>query len=383
MNEIDDILAEMISGNEIPEAAKEIVQDWVKASGRNARFYRQAMALGEQRSVFGEATPETVFFEEIQRDIHRKRRSVFFKRFAVAASALILVGFSGYLYINERPALPEHPSPEYKGGIVSSATLTLPDGTTRVLDRETEYITLSDSTVRLPNRSHTLIYESLPDAHRVEWHTLQVPTGAEHRVLLADGTSVLLNSGTTLRYPSAFTGECRRVEIEGEGYFEVADNPGKPFIVHTGSYDIKVVGTSFNVHSYPQNGQVVTTLEEGKVEILAGARTHRLLPGDQAVWDKNTGEMRLQKVDTELYTSWRNGYYYFRQTPLEEIMTTLSLWYGLSVVYTHEEVKAIRFSGRLERTEDASYLFDKFEETNAITFTLNNNHITISKKRTD
>ena len=117
----------------------------------------------------------------------------------------------------------------------------------------------------------------------VAYNTLIVPVGGEYAIVLADGTKVWLNAASRLRFPVAFTDSVRQVELEGEGYFRVSQNPEKPFVVKVAGADVRVLGTSFNVFAY--NDHLITTLVEGKVALTKNAGKIVLTPDQQARWD--------------------------------------------------------------------------------------------------
>ena len=141
--------------------------------------------------------------------------------------------------------------------------------------------------------------------------------------------------------------------------------------------DVKVLGTSFNVNAYEKLGKVAMTLVEGSVEVACVGKSFRIVPGEQFVYDKNSREADVRMVDTEQYTSWKDGYYKFRQTTLEEIMTTLSIWYEVNVFYQNESAKQVEFTGKVKRYEDIRVLLDKFEQTENVTFDIKGNNVFI------
>ena len=132
--------------------------------------------------------------------------------------------------------------------------------------------------------------------------------------------------------------------------------------------------------AYPDQKRIVTTLEEGSVQVEYGEKSVNITPGEQAVYDKKNGYLKVKEVDTQLYTSWKDGYYKFSNATLEEIMETLTLWYDLNVFYVNPEVKNLEFTGRLKRYDDVKGLFKKFEDTGLVQFCLKGNNVVINKK---
>ena len=211
-------------------------------------------------------------------------------------------------------------------------------------------------------------------------NTLIVPRGGMYLLTLSDSTRVWLNADSRLEYPLAFSGNMREVKLKGEAYFEVAKDEHRPFFVQTGDVRIRVLGTSFNVTSYPEHEKIETTLEQGRIQITNGKEQVDVVPGKQVVYDKKNSQFKMRSVDTKLYTSWKDGYYKFEQMTLEEIMETLSLWYDLNVFYVNAEVKSLEFTGRLRRYDRVEGLLRKFEQMNLVEFELNGRNVMIRKK---
>lgn len=174
------------------------------------------------------------------------------------------------------------------------------------------------------------------------YQTLQTPRGKDFQVVLADGTRVWLNAETQLRYPAAFDGRERRVELTGEACFEVTRDERRPFVVSAGGMDIRVLGTRFNVRSYDDADRHVT-LVSGKVELTDEVRGSVVLePGEDLAYAEN-GEHAITQVDTTAYTAWTDGMFYFEDAPLEEIMRTLGRWYNVNIdLRSRKEIAGLR-----------------------------------------
>lgn len=235
--------------------------------------------------------------------------------------------------------------------------------------------------VEISAADNTLVYNST-ETTAMQYNILSTQRGGEWTVVLADGTKVYLNSASMLRYPVAFNSATRRVVLQGEAYFEVAPDADKPFIIETEGVEIKVLGTSFNVNAYPHHDRITTTLVEGRVEISRDDDTYLLAPGQQLVYDKTDGTGQVREVDTELYSSWKDGFYKFRQTRMEDIMNALALWYDVDVVYADPLAREIKFtsSGPILRYDDIASLLSKFELTDNVRFDLDGKTLTVSRK---
>ncbi len=166
------------------------------------------------------------------------------------------------------------------------------------------------------------------------YNEIQAPDGEKSMVTLYDGTKVWLNSGTTLKYPANFNSQSRDVLVEGEAYFDVSKDELKPFIVHAGQMEVKVHGTRFNIYSYLSDDMLVATLEEGQVSvsISGSAKSFKIQPGEQFGFSKSSRTAKLVKVDTELYTSWKENILKVEDASLAEVLKKMERWYGVKFV---------------------------------------------------
>lgn len=264
-----------------------------------------------------------VVFAEVEKIVEKQRKKQSFIRWSsVAAGIIIVLGFVGYWGIGwdrseEKQAVlarVNHGEPK--------AELILPQGEVVQLDTSSREILFSNNQVKVRSIGNTLVYDSVSSSAIVEFHTVRVPMGAEFCLRLSDNTQVYLNSGSSLRYPVRFTGDVREVFLAGEGYFEVTKDVERAFVVKVGGNRCEVLGTSFNVSAYPEDKVVETTLVEGQVKVEYKDKERILNPGMQLKFDKVKEEMGVRVVDTEVYTSWKDGYYYFKRESLERIMVS-------------------------------------------------------------
>ena len=216
-------------------------------------------------------------------------------------------------------------------------------------------------------------------ADETVWHTLTVPAGGEFLYELSDSTKVWLNSDSELRFPVHFAGQgTREVYLKGEAFFDVTRTRGKmPFVVHVSGGDIKVYGTRFLVKNYAGE-PLSAVLTRGCIGFTSSqGRDVLLSPSDRL---EVSGEnMRIEQVDTTLYMSWINQMFVFEGQPLEEIMKTLSRWYDMDFTFQSEDLKHIRFSGRLNRYQDIRVLLRTYEQTAGIRFDIQGRNIIISR----
>ena len=211
-------------------------------------------------------------------------------------------------------------------------------------------------------------------------HVIQIPKGGEYELILPDGTHVWINSDSELSFPTQFDSTRREVFLTGEAYFSVTKDKEKPFIVKVNEdIEIKVLGTQFNVQAYQDENTIETTLCEGSVNVSDGKQKVTLTPSLQAVYSKSTKNLITRKVDTRLYSSWKDGLFVFENKTLEEIMTTLSLWYNIHVFYANQAVKTYHFTGDLERYGDFRKTLGMIEKATSIRFVINGNNIMVEE----
>lgn len=194
--------------------------------------------------------------------------------------------------------------------------------------------------------------ESLSQRKEVLSNRLLIPHGKTYQLTLSDGTIVTLNAESELIFPSEFHAQTREVQLKGEAFFQVAKNQDKPFIVHTSLMDIRVLGTSFNVSSYAEDKIIHTTLIKGVVSIERKGSKQLIRPSERYVYDKETEQTSIQVVDTEVYTSWTNNEYIFKNATLEDILTQIRHWYKFQIAYENPNLKEKRFTFTVGR--DAS-----------------------------
>ena len=212
------------------------------------------------------------------------------------------------------------------------------------------------------------------------FNTLIVPKGGEYSLELPDGTVVWVNSESALRFPEKFTSNRREVFLEGEAYFEVKKDANRPFYVHTEAGKVRVLGTAFNVCAYSNDRFWQTTLVEGSVMINQEEKEVLLKPNEQYQIDVRTGKAGLREVLPELYTSWRDGKFYFKAYTFEELVEKLERWYDFKMFYMNEEIKTRRFSGVVNKYQPLEEMFKFLQMTSDVQFNVKGNVVTASLK---
>ena len=209
----------------------------------------------------------------------------------------------------------------------------------------------NDQTEKLNNKSK--------DAQSV-YNQIVVPYGRQHSVTLSDGTVVQLNSGSKLVFPAKFADSKREVFLKGEGYFEVAKNAGKPFIVKTDYINVKVLGTHFNISAYENEKSATAVLLKGSVEVYNNNffNNHRckIKPGQGCFFTEDVAGLKIQSVDVNEYVSWKDGFFLFRDETFENIVKKIEKYYNRKISIADKELAHRIISGKL-------VLAARFEET--------------------
>ena len=206
---------------------------------------------------------------------------------------------------------------------------------------------------------------------------LLVPQGQTYKLALADGTNVMLNAESELTFPSEFDTARREVFLKGEAFFQVTHNEKAPFIVHTDQLDVQVLGTTFNVSGYNNENMLKVTLVEGSIRIHQQGDSVKIRPNEQYNYNKNTREKRVQTVDTELFTSWVNDEYIFKDTTLDEIFNRINHWYMFDVTYESPSLKEKRFFLTIGRDASLDQIIQIINSTEEVCIEKKDNHIVV------
>ncbi|MDC6366623.1 MULTISPECIES: FecR family protein [Flavobacteriaceae] len=202
-----------------------------------------------------------------------------------------------------------------------------------------------------------LAYKNIPEQPQPEIAEVQIlekhtEWGQKLNVVLPDGTSVKLNSGSTLSFPESFQGDTREVVLQGEAFFDVVKNPNKPFIITSGELKTTVLGTSFNINAYGHTDSMAVTVLTGKVSVESSLGQVYLLPNEQGVMDKASQHIEKEKVDVSEVLLWKDGVLKFEDAPLGQVADALERWYGVTVEFENEKAAACTLTG----TYDNEYL---------------------------
>ena len=213
------------------------------------------------------------------------------------------------------------------------------------------------------------------------YNTINVPYGERSQISLYDGTKVWLNSGTKFRYPVVFSRNTRDVSIEGEAYFHVATDSKHPFVVSAGQLKVEVLGTSFNVCAYPEDNEFSTTLDEGSVNAIntTTGKGVKLNPGEQVILNRETNVLKRLKVDTELFTSWKDNLLKFEDAPFEEVIKKMERWYDVKITVDPSINAKERYTMTI-KTESLREMLQLVARTTKINYEIKENTVLLKKR---
>lgn len=359
------------TGNEQP--VKEHIKELVSSYNSN-----EVVPLVDWERLY-----QQIVEEKNSRNIQPVVRKISWTRWAAAAAVLLLLG-TGYYFVTathkeqkelaviEQPKINEVQPPN-----TVNAVLTLSNGQKIILDSTGDGMLAMQGSVNVVKLADGQIaYRGI--SKEVQYNTLSNPRGSRViNLMLADGSRIWLNSASSLRYPTAFAGKERRVEITGEAYLEVAHNPAMPFIVSKGNTSIKVLGTHFNVNAYDDESSLNVTLLEGSVSVTANGSQHPkvIRPGEQAQVEKS-GEIKLDNsIDLMEVMAWKNGMFSFKGANIESIMRQVSRWYNVDVVF--EKHVPEKFYAEVSMNTSVSALLNMLEATKAVKFKIEGKTISV------
>lgn len=395
---ISDLLLKAILGTLTAEEAEQL-RAWREADPANEQLYRQTTDidfLKREYRRFDAVRPERPLAamqerigqerssqEHIGQTPTVRRKSLWQRVAAIAAVGAIGIGIGALLttYLGG----------EHTANRLASATIQAGQqrAILQMLDSEGNTLStrqLDESTILSPSAYKTTEAPSgavKGASTATETLALTTPRGGEFRIVLEDGTEVWLNAQSRLIYPETFGSHERRVQVEGEAYFRVARDEQKPFLVETDGQLVHVLGTEFNVRSYPEDATVLTTLVSGAIgmqPIGAGQAQLQLTPGHQAVFDKAGHHINVRSVDTDVVTSWKDGKFVFENQTLEQIMRTLSRWYDFDYHFADGHAAQTEFMGSIPRYSDFADVVAILEGSGGLRISIKGKEVTIASK---
>jgi transmembrane sensor len=310
--------------------------------------------------------------------LHTRRRVI-----AIAATiALVLIGIW----------FTEYPGSDYRIGFVAgaeqinpgknTATITLANGRKIILNESKGGVIIGGSKIVYSDGTEIdPMLNSTANQSISEMQTISTPRGGTYIIILPDGSKVWLNAASTLKYPQTFSTPQRKVELVGEAYFEISKDKKRPFIVRSAHQDVTVLGTKFNVESYPNETIVKTTLAEGIVKVARDApglsEEYLILkPGEQS---QLSGQSLLSRnVDAGSVVAWTKGDFVFAEEGLTDIMKKVARWYDVDVEYRDVPMN-IRFDAIISRSNNLSGILGIIQSTGKVKFKLEGRKVIVTQ----
>lgn len=345
-----------------------------------------------ERFTLPEASAEAIFRQAVAPPAKPVRRRIITLRRMAAAAAVLLLA-AGLWLLRQKPA-PQPPvarsnGPEILNDIApggNKAVLVLADGTSITLDSARNGVLAKQgaTTVRKQQNGQLVYNVGAAAKQAPSFNRLATPRGGAYQLVLPDGSKVWLNAASALRFPTAFTGRERMVELTGEAYFEIAPDPRRPFRVNTGGssekqLSIQVLGTHFNVNAYDDGDGVATTLLQGAVRVTKGAATVTMKPGEQALWRNAGTGFRVTRPSLDQVMAWKNGLFQFNGENIVAIMKQLSRWYDIEPVFIGD-MSMKDYSGYISRNSNISEVLKMLQLTEEVSFRVEGRKVTVTAR---
>ena len=336
---------------------------------------REGLRGLEEMDMSEEVKPDRVkIWHGMSVEIRKRGRLVrlrWMRAAAVLAAGFVGAGVWGLLGNLERNA-PEEEE------MARQVQLVLSDG--RAMSVESDTLIREEETEIRVSRQGGADYTEKRHTERLVYNTIRVPRGNEYHVVLSDNTEVWLNSESELRFPVNFVGGERRVFLKGEAFFAVERDTARPFFVEADEMRLEVLGTSFNVNAYRDNGNLLATLVEGKVRVtdtLSG-RSCVLSPGCQA--EMGGGRLDTCRVRVEDVVAWKEGRFLFREMPLARIAKELERWFDVEVLFADQSLREHPFTGVVKRYNTIEEVCALIEETTNVKFVIRDRTVTVVRR---
>jgi ferric-dicitrate binding protein FerR (iron transport regulator) len=202
--------------------------------------------------------------------------------------------------------------------------------------------------------------------------TVSTNNGQSSKIFLPDSSVVWINSGTKLSYNTNFAVNKREIKLSGQAFFEVARNEQMPMTVACKDIEVKVLGTRFDVSSYPEDNSIDVVLESGSIQ-LQKSKDHSLIqmvkPGEMAEFNIDKRELSISKVDCNNFTSWKDGILIFKDQPMKNVLEKLERWYNIDIEVKSDKVNQLIFNATIIN-ESVEELFDLMKYTCAINYSI-------------
>lgn len=379
---LDQKIYKYLRGTATSKEEKE-VQDWIVSSDQNAKRFLEIKAKYVASTLDETDVDLDASFRgivNVKKPASRNGRRL---PLAILKSAAILAILVGLGFIFRNTIVDSRTAPVIPGDAI---ILQLENGNIEVISEGGEAkVVDSEGNVLGAQQGAQLVYKNNGTSQEeITYNTLTVPYGKRFDLLLSDGTQITLNSGTSLKYPVQFLKtKNRQVFLDGEAFFNVAKDSVNPFIVNTNGLNVRVLGTKFNLSSYPEDQYVNTTLLEGSVSVynkqdtFDSSNASLLEPGFKAEWNKYNKQISVEEADIAMHTDWLNGKIILRHVPFKNIVKKLERHYNVEIVNNNPELDEELFTASFD-VETIDQVFKTFNLTYEMEYKINDRQIIIN-----
>lgn len=380
------IIAEIIKKSLVGELSNEektVLENWINLTDENKKLYasfKQSHKVEQDLKFLRSIDVEQAWNNlEKKWESDGKVKNNFNLKIWIPLIASCFILCFYFFYQNKSPQNPKIiaiQSTKHKNDIKpasNDAVLILDNGETFELgNRDNEQIA---NNIKLRNDQLEYV-KGNHEGGQLKYNTLIVPKGGYYKLELSDGTKVWINAMSRLKFPESFGVSERKVQLEGEAYFEVSKDSNRPFTVQANGTDIKVLGTHFNVDAY--NKKVRTTLEEGKVEVISANHAIILQPGEFA--ESSEGKLNKGFADLSKDLAWYNNEFYFNKDNIQSIVDQLSNWYAIEAKFDQGINRNKAITGSIDRNVPLSQVLEMLEYVSDLRFKIDGNQLIIKNK---
>jgi transmembrane sensor len=365
-------LLERYNSGKATEEEKSLVEIWYLRHNRPEPELTPVQLLEDQNESLN----------NLVHQIQQKPAIRLWPRIAAAASILLFLTAGAYFILHKKAPDQQLAQIHDIAPGTNKAILTLANGKKIVLNHSQNGLLAQQGASAVNAANGEVVYHPTVNetsGAELTYNSITIPRGAEYEVVvLPDGSKVWINSASSLRYPTAFTGSDRKVQLTGEAYFEVAHNAAKPFKVTSNGQTVEVLGTHFNINAYDDEPAIKTTLLEGRVKVTASTskEVRFLQPGQQSAL--NAGSFMVSPVETEEAVAWKNGQFMFENDNIQYVMRAISRWYDVDVEYSGA-IPEDSFGGGVSRFKNVSEVLNILQLTGKVHFKVEGRKITVSK----
>lgn len=369
------ILIEKFVAHELSESEAQELLDWLKEDDRHVQVFNDHIEINNllQRNVLHFNSSEA--YTQIETFIGASQQPKKHAWVPLLKYAAIFIGIIGLGFYFFSPA-----SSNLKDANPSFVTLELENGNIQKIDSLDQKTIVNQNGQFIGTQKEQLLsYEKGAPTKKLVYNTLRIPSGKIFELILSDGTAIVLNSGTTIKYPIYFLpNQKREVFLTGEAYFEVSKDSLRQFVVSTENQEVVVYGTKFNVSAYENEAFTKTVLVEGSVGVSSGNTKVKIIPGEMAISEKANGHIKIKEVNPLEYIAWTQNKMVFANKKFSEIIKTLERKFDVTIINKYKTLDNQIFNAAFE-DESLVEILSLFEKSRPFEFTINGNIITITK----